>query len=60
MMTEDLDADSQRGAASRRRMILCAALALCGLAVGSDAQGAVAACARMSLHQVVEWNAWSR
>jgi hypothetical protein len=60
MMTEDLDTDSQCNAASRWRMILCAALALCGLAVGSDAQGAVAASVRMSLHQVIEWNAWAR
>jgi hypothetical protein len=56
-MTDDLDADPRHNAASRRRMILGAALALCGMAVGSDAQGAVAHSVHTSVHQQFELRA---
>jgi len=56
-MTEEFDEEVQPNWASRRRVILGAALALCGMAVGSDAQGAVASSVCTSLHQEVELNA---
>jgi hypothetical protein len=50
-MKDDLDAEVQPTTASRWRTILGATLALCGMAVGSDAQGAVAHSVRASVHQ---------
>jgi hypothetical protein len=56
-MKDDLDAEAQPKTASRRRMVLGATLALCGMAVGSDAQGAVAHSVRTSVHPGIELNA---
>jgi ABC-type phosphonate transport system ATPase subunit len=56
-MTEHMDPGAQPDMAWRRRVILGAAIALCGMAVGSDAQGEAANSARTSQHQEIELNA---
>jgi hypothetical protein len=56
-MTDELDAQVQPYTASRWRTILGAALALCGMAVGSDAQGAVGHSVRTSVQHQIELNA---
>jgi|HubBroStandDraft_5_1064220.scaffolds.fasta_scaffold1227149_1 hypothetical protein len=56
-MADDLDAPVQPKTASHWRMILGATLALCGMAVGSDAQGAVALSVGTSVHQGIELTA---
>jgi hypothetical protein len=56
-MIEHTESEAQPHVTSRRRAILGAVLALCGVNVGTDAQGAFAGSPRTPPHQQIEWNA---